>query len=96
MAELAPPRAFRRGDSNRDGTVDIADAINTLNGLFLGTGSAFAVDCLDRLDANDDGSADIADAVFSLVWLFAGGIRRRRRVRMRWAKTHGRPLDLLE
>lgn len=31
-------RFFRRGDSNNDGTVDIADAINTLGTLFLGTG----------------------------------------------------------
>jgi hypothetical protein len=73
MLALAPPRAFRRGDSNRDGRLDIADPINTLVGLFLGTGNAFEVDCLDRLDSNDDGRADLADPIYTLSWLFQGG-----------------------
>jgi hypothetical protein len=73
MAALAPPRAFLRGDSNRDSRVDIGDPVNTLNGLFLGTGNAFASDCPDRLDANDDGKVNIADSVYTLAWLFAGG-----------------------
>ena len=73
MVSSLRPRAFIRGDSNRDAQVDIADAINTLNGLFLGTGNAFQVDFPDRLDSNDDGAVDIADGIYTLVWLFAGG-----------------------
>ncbi|MCZ6793716.1 MAG: hypothetical protein O7J95_08900, partial [Planctomycetota bacterium] len=73
MAEIAPPRPFVRGDSNRDGRVDIADPINTLNGIFQGTGNAFQVRCIDRVDANDDGRADISDAIYTLLYLFSGG-----------------------
>jgi hypothetical protein len=73
LAALAPPRPFVRGDSNRDGRVDIADPVNTLNGIFIGKGNAFQIDCRDRLDANDDGKVDISDPVFTLLWLFNGG-----------------------
>ncbi len=73
MQRVAPPRPFVRGDSNRDGRVDIGDPVNTLNGIFQGSGSAFDVVCADRLDANDDGVVDISDSVFTLRWLFAGG-----------------------
>ena len=73
MLERAPPIAFERGDSNRDGRVDLGDPVNTLQGIFRGTGNAFDVDCLDRVDSNDDGRADISDGVHSLVALFRGG-----------------------
>ena len=73
LAALAPPRPFTRGDANRDGVVDIADPVNTLNGIFLGSSTAFEIDCLDRLDSNDDGDVDISDGIFTLLWLFVGG-----------------------
>jgi len=60
---------FRRGDSNGDGAVDLADAISILNYLFAGG----TTDCLDANDSNDDGTVDISDAVFLLLYLFAGG-----------------------
>ncbi len=72
-AAAAPPRAFIRGDSNRDARMDIADPINTLNGIFLGIGNAFQFDCRDRPDANDDGTVDISDPVYTLFYLFGGG-----------------------
>ena len=62
--------AFARGDSNGDGTVNIADAIATLGFLF---GGAEAPQCLDSADANDDGGLNIADAIATLGFLFGGG-----------------------
>ena len=61
---------FMRGDSNQDATVDLSDAVNTLNVLFLGSGS---LRCADAADANDDGPINIADAIYTLSHLFTGG-----------------------
>jgi len=66
-----PPHAgFERGDANADGSLDIADAVTTLNYLFAG--QTF-LPCLDAADANDDGALDIADAVYILNYLFGNG-----------------------
>ena len=62
--------AFRRGDSNEDGRVDLADPIRTLRHVFQGEATP---PCLDAADANDDGSEDISDAIFTLLYLFQGG-----------------------
>ena len=59
---------FRRGDTNNDSQVNIADAISTLNYLF----SAGPATCLDSLDINDDGTPNIADAIILLGFLFSG------------------------
>ncbi len=76
LAHLAlpiPPSGFRRGDANRDGTVDLADAICTLGLLFGGAddpcGAAVGA-CLDAVDANDDGRIDLSDAIRALLVLF--------------------------
>jgi hypothetical protein len=68
--EEPPPARFRRGDANASAIVDLADAVFTLNHLFLG-GPAAA--CAGAADANDSGAVDIADASFTLSWLFLGG-----------------------
>jgi len=60
---------FIRGDANQDKNHDIADAIKTLNYLFLGEVSS----CLKALDINDDGNVDVADPIYLLTYLFAGG-----------------------
>jgi hypothetical protein len=60
---------FHRGDSNNDGKHNISDPVNTLNVLFLGTGT---VSCQDAADANDDGKVNISDPVTSLNVLFLG------------------------
>jgi hypothetical protein len=60
-------QAFRRGDGNMDGTVNIADVIFVL-GYLKGQGTPPA--CLDTADANDDGSLDIADPIAILRFLF--------------------------
>ena len=61
---------FLRADANEDGTVDVSDAIATLEYLFRGGPGA---ECLDVLDANDDGQPDVSDAVFLLRYLFSAG-----------------------
>ena len=59
---------FRRGDTNSDGTVNIADAVNTLGYLFGGQAEP---ECLEAADANNDNSVNIADAVAILGHLFS-------------------------
>lgn len=61
--------AFRRGDANRDTTVNIADPIFILSALFS---AGDLPSCLDAADANDDAKVDIADPVTILSVLFAG------------------------
>jgi len=62
---------FRRGDSNGDGMIDIADPVGLLQHLF--TGGAAPI-CLDSGDSDDNGSVDIADAVLLLSHLFIDGV----------------------
>jgi hypothetical protein len=64
------PAAFRRGDSNADGRVDISDAIRTFMYLFLG---AAAPQCLDAADANDDGRLGLTDGIVILLDFFRPG-----------------------
>ncbi len=61
---------FKRGDANRDGSVNIADAVYILQNLFA---SGPAILCPDAADANDDEGVNIADAVYILQNLFADG-----------------------
>ncbi len=60
---------FRRGDANRDGEVDIADANFLLNALFV---SGEQPTCPDAADSNDDGGIDISDPINILNSLFVG------------------------
>ena len=60
---------FERGDCNADQTVDIADAVGSLDILFNGG----TMICADACDTNDDGNHDISDAINILVQLFTGG-----------------------
>ncbi|MFN0058874.1 MAG: cytochrome c peroxidase [Planctomycetota bacterium] len=60
---------FRRGDSNQDLVVDIADAIHLLTALFGGGGTLL---CADASDANDDGETNVADPITVLSRLFQG------------------------
>ncbi len=65
-----PGQPFRRGDSNGDGAVNIADAVYILQNLFA---AGPAILCQDAADSNDDESVNIADAVYILQNLFAHG-----------------------
>jgi len=72
IATPCPPGdQFVRGDTNDDGTVNIADVVFTLNSLFV-PGSPQA-SCPDAADFNDDGTSNIADAIFLLNNLFVPG-----------------------
>ena len=66
---VAAVGGFVRGDVNDDGSINIADAVSLLAGLFTGG----SIPCSDSADANDDGSTNIADAVYVLANLFSGG-----------------------
>jgi plastocyanin len=62
------------GDANCDASVNIADAVCTLEYLFGATGAQCKTPCcLANEDANGDDSVNIADAVSILTHLFAGG-----------------------
>lgn len=62
-------RAFHRGDSNTDGTIDIADAIGILTYLF----DEAPLRCLDAADVNDNGRLSVSDPIYLFELLFAGG-----------------------
>lgn len=61
---------FIRGDCNRDGGTDIADAIHLLAALFPGGTVPPILGCRDACDANDDASLNIADSIATLAALF--------------------------
>ena len=58
--------AFRRGDANGDGGIDIGDAVRILSHLFSNDPAM----CLLALDTNDSEAVDIADAIALLDHLF--------------------------
>jgi hypothetical protein len=62
--------AFRRGDVDGSGLVDITDAINNLSFQFIG---AFQPPCMDALDFDDSGTIEITDPIGNLSRQFAGG-----------------------
>ena len=70
IVEFVDQPGFRRGDTNGDSTVDIADALFVMNWLFS---SGPAPTCNDATDANDDSSLDISDSIYLLNWLFVNG-----------------------
>jgi hypothetical protein len=61
---------FARGDVDADGDLSLADAVFTLQHLFLG---GPVPGCLESADLNDSGIIDIADPVHELMYLFVGG-----------------------
>ncbi|MGE4620320.1 MAG: cytochrome c peroxidase [Planctomycetota bacterium] len=60
---------FSRGDMNSDGMIDVADAIEGLQAVFMG-GTLL---CEDAADWNDDGNVDISDSIANLSYLFGSG-----------------------
>lgn len=63
-----PDPEFKRGDADRNGSVELVDAITVLDALFGIEDEA--IDCEDALDANDDGRLGIQDAVVILLYLY--------------------------
>ncbi len=65
---LVPATMFKRGDANSDSAVDIADAVNILNFLFIGT---VEIECQDAADVDDNGGLDLSDPINLLNFLFS-------------------------
>ena len=61
---------FKRGDSNADGFINLADAIRMIQYLF---NDGAVPTCLDGADANGDGLADVSDAIFLIQFQFLDG-----------------------
>jgi len=61
---------FIRGDTDSSGTVEISDAIFTLQWLFTGGEEP---GCLSAADADDSNSIELSDAIYTLGYLFLGG-----------------------
>ena len=65
-----PQPNFRRGDTNADGAVDIADVTLSLTHQFV---EGQDPGCLDAYDVNDDGGLDVSDPISALTYMFLGG-----------------------
>ena len=65
------PEAFRRGDTDGSGLVDISDPIFNLTFQFVG---GVELDCKDSADVDDSGIVDISDPIYNLTFQFVGGI----------------------
>lgn len=68
--EPTPREVFRRGDVDGNQRIEITDAINLLNFLFLGGAEP---PCHDAADADDNGQLQITDPIRILGYLFLGG-----------------------
>ncbi len=70
VAAIRPGEMFVRGETNGDGSVDIADALTVLNFLF-----ADGAEPSPRIaaDINGDDRLDISDAIYLLEFLFGDG-----------------------
>jgi hypothetical protein len=62
--------AFKRGDFDANGNVNLADPINILNYQFSG---GAAPTCLKIMDIDDSGNIQLNDPVLLLTYLFSGG-----------------------
>ena len=65
---LAPQQLFVRGDVDRNGVVQLTDAILALGVLYSGSETT----CLEAVDANADDQLNLADPVRILSYLFSG------------------------
>ena len=73
-ADSLPDVPFKRGHTNTDGNLNIADAICLLTYLFGPEGEPckeMVGQCLDAADTNDDGRVNIADGIAILGHIFA-------------------------
>ena len=62
---------FVRGDANRDGRIDLTDAVVILDFLFLGNTSM--LDCQKSADADDNAVVNVSDGIYLLGFQFLGG-----------------------
>jgi len=62
---------FVRGDANKDGAIDLSDALAVLFHLFAAGGPK--LDCEDHGDADDTGVLNVTDATYLLLYLYRAG-----------------------
>jgi hypothetical protein len=62
--------AFRRGDADGDGVLNLADAVFSLRALFQG---GPAPGCTEAADTDNDGAVNVSDPIAILEHLFRGG-----------------------
>src|SRR5688572_28754495 len=62
---------FIRGDVDGSGSVDLRDALDVLEWLFLGPEVGIA--CLDAADADDGGAVELTDGILLLSAIYRGG-----------------------
>ena len=67
----AAPTEFVRGDTSRDGSLDLRDAVKILLHLYGG----LPLDCQDAADVDDSETLNVTDAIRLLEFLFRGGAR---------------------
>jgi len=60
---------YRRGDSNEDGLVNLADVISVLNGVF-----GAPPPCFEAADVNTDDTVDVGDAIYLIDYIFLLGL----------------------
>lgn len=71
LFEMTSPGQFIRGDCDRSGGTDLADAIVILSAAAGALSDP--LECLDSCDASDDGVIQLSDGIYLLSYLFAGG-----------------------
>jgi hypothetical protein len=64
------PQFLRGNSTSGDCSVDLSDAVYTLNHLFVG---GPPINCPDAADADDNGAINVTDPIFLLRHLFQGG-----------------------
>jgi hypothetical protein len=70
IVQIVNQPSFVRGNANSDSSVNLADAIFTLQFLFS---SGNPPQCGDAADPNDDGGVDVSDAIYLIGYLFSDG-----------------------
>ena len=71
LACTSPASAFIRGDADRSGSVDLADAVRILVSMFGPNPTPLS--CADAGDVNDDGLLTLTDPIYLLGALFQSG-----------------------
>lgn len=70
VIEFLDQPGFKRGNTNSDSGVDLADALFIVNWLFA---DGPVPTCMDSADTNDDDGVDISDTIYLLNYLFVSG-----------------------
>jgi plastocyanin len=70
FTNISTPPSYLCGDANSDSNVNVSDAVQIINYVFIG---GAAPDPLAAGDANCDGNVNVSDAVWVINYVFIGG-----------------------